>query len=138
MPITAAEIQPGAVAYFDVAVLHGDTKVIVTGDPVQRDVTGNQFVCYKTDGDTSYWSPLTATDKYRRTRIEAAWVENGYGPLGAGKVWLQDGKNTYRGPNASFVRATATELPFDVARPLLSAPALTAIHAAIRARGGAI
>ena len=138
MPLTFAEIQPGAVAYFDVAVLHTDPAVKVTGDPVQRFVTGNQFVCYKIDDKTSSWSPLTATYKFRRTLIDAAWVTNGYGPLGAGKVWLQDGKNTYTGPNASFAAATATEHAFAVARPSLSAAAITAIHAAIKARGGAL
>jgi hypothetical protein len=138
MALTIAEIKPGAVAYFDVAVLHADPEVSVTGDPVKRDVTGNQFVCYRVEQNKSYWSPLTATFKFKRTLIKAEWVSNGYGPLGAGKVWLQDGKNTYQGPNQSFMAATATEGPFEVARPTLSNEALTEIHLAIKGRGGAL
>lgn len=138
MPLTLAEIQPGAIAYFDVGVLHGDAAVVVTGDPVQRDVTGNQFVCYKTKAGTSFWSPLTATFKFSRTRIKPSWVTHGYGPLAVGRVWLQDGKNTYRGPDASFVAASATEHAFDVARPVLSAAAIAAIRQAIEVRGGAL
>lgn len=107
MPLSPQEIVVGAIAYFDVAILHAEPAVIVTGDPVTRDVTGNQFVCYRVDGQSSYWSPLTATYKFRRTKIDQEWVINGYGPLAAGQVWLQDGKNTYRGPNAAFIAATA-------------------------------
>ena len=138
MPLTLPEIQPGAIAYFDVGILHADATVTVTGYPINRDVAGNQFVCYKIDGNMSYWSPLTGTFKYKRTLIEAAWVTNGYGPLAAGQVWLQDGKNTYWGPNASFIAATATEQAFNIARPTLSANAVAAIHVAIQARGGAL
>lgn len=137
MPLQENEIQPGTVAYFDIEVLHQDRRVQVTGDPVRREATGNQFVCYKVTEGVSYWSPLTGTYRYPRLRIEPEWVSNGYGPLATGEVWLQDGKNTYRGPHASFIAATATELPFDIARPHLSNAAIAAIHAQICNRGGA-
>ena len=61
MPLTTAQITIGAIAYFDVDVLHADKGIHVTGDPVTRDVNGNQFVCYKVSGDQSYWAPLTGT-----------------------------------------------------------------------------
>jgi hypothetical protein len=138
MPLTATDVVPGAVAYFDVNALNADPAVTVTGDPVQRQVTGNQFVCYKVDGATSFWSPLTGTYKLARLPIKPAWLTHAYGALAAGQVWLQDGKNTYRGPHSSFIAATHSEHPFAVARPYISHTGLTEIHAAIRQRGGAI
>ena len=138
MPLQAAEIQPGAVAYFDIEALHAAPEVTMTGARVQRQVTGNQFVCYKVEGGMSYWSPLTASFKKERTLIKAEWVAHGYGPLGAGQVWLQDGANTYRGPNAAFEAASHTEQAFNVARPAVSQEALQAIHKAIQARCGAL
>jgi hypothetical protein len=138
MPLQAAEIQPGAIAYFDVEVLHSNPAVDITGARVQRQVTGNQFVCYKVDGAVSYWSPLTASFKKERTLIKAEWVSHGYGPLGAGQVWLQDGANTYRGPHTAFEAASHTEHGFVVARPAVSATGLQAVHKAIKARGGAL
>jgi hypothetical protein len=137
MPLTEAEIEPGAIAYFDVEVLHADAEVQISGDRVQREVTGNQFVCHSVTGQRSCWSPLTATYRHPRIRIEPEWVANGYGPLAAGGVWLQDGKNTYCGPSASFVAGSATEAQFNVTRPRLSNAALVKIHEQISKRGGA-
>ena len=139
MPLTTAQITIGAIAYFDVDVLHADKGIHVTGDPVTRDVNGNQFVCYKVSGDQSYWAPLTGTYRHPRLPIDPNWVSNGYGALSAGTVWLQDGKNTYSGPNTSFIAATATEQAFNAGqRPMLSPAGMQAILKAIKARGGAL
>ena len=139
MPLTSVEISPGAIAYFDVSVLHTDKQIIVSGDPVQRDANGNQFVCYKVNAENSYWAPLTGTYSRPRLPIDPVWVANGYGALAAGKVWLQDGKNTYQGPSSSFIAATANEQIFNAGqRPTLSNIAIQEIHKAIRARGGAL
>jgi len=138
MPLLDAEIAPGAIAYFDIELLHKDSAVSVSGDPVQRAGNGNQFVCYKADEGISYWAPLTASQRTERLKIQAKWVSNGYGPLAGGKVCLQDGKNTYRGPNASFIAASISERPFNGARPLISTDGLISIEATIRARGGLV
>ena len=61
MPLTLAEIAAGAIAYFEVQVLNTDAAVTITGSPVTRTATGNQFVCYRTDGGLSYWAPMTGT-----------------------------------------------------------------------------
>jgi len=138
MALKENEIVEGAIAYFDVDVLHQDKDVVITGDKIIRDSkNGNQFVCHKIDGDICYWSPLTASYKFPRLAISAGWVTNGYGPLGVGKVWLQDGKNTYRGPKPSFVAAAIGEHAFDNGRPSLSHEALEKIYEQIDKRGGA-
>ena len=139
MALDEKEIVQGAVAYFDVDVLHQDQAVVITGDRIVRDSrNGNQFVCHKVEEETCYWSPLTGSYKFPRLQIDSDWVTNGYGPLAVGKVWLQDGKNTYRGPKASFVAAAASESAFENGRPSLSQDALDKIYEQIQKRGGAM
>lgn len=99
---------------------------------------GNQFVCYKAVGGRSWSAPLTATERQERLRIEAAWVANGYGPLGAGNVFLQDGKNTYADPDSSFVAAAAGESHFNGGRPTVSAAGVAEIVRVVEARAGQI
>lgn len=138
MPLSEPEIVPGAIAYFDAQMLNNDTRVMKSGDPVARAGSGNQFVCYKVEGGRSFWAPLTATWREERLRIEAAWVTNGYGPLAAGEVFLQDGKNTYAGPMAAFVAAAAGESTFEAGRPLLSLDGVTQVLSTAVARQGQI
>lgn len=139
MPLAESEIVKGAIAYFDVSVLHADEEVIVTGDPVVRDtLTGNQFVCYDAGGGLAFWAPLTATWRKERLRIESSWVENGYGPLAEGKVFLQDGKNTYSGPVKTFISAAALEEPIVGARPTVREIGVGKIVAVVRQRGGQV
>jgi hypothetical protein len=137
MPLTHLEIAVGAIIYVDVQILHADPLVQITGDPVTRITSGNQFVCYCIKGEESYWTPLTGTTNPVRLKIRPNWVSNGYGPLQVGKVWLQDGKNTYRGPNTSFIAAAINELPFATSRPSISTVGIGQILRAIRKRGGA-
>ena len=138
MALCENEIVQGAIAYFDVDVLHQDQSVVITGDPIVRDSkNGNQFVCHKVEGEICYWSPLTGSYKFPRLPIKADWVTNGYGPLAIGKVWLQDGKNTYRGPKTSCIAAAVNESPFENGRPSLSQDALDKIFEQIDKRGGA-
>lgn len=136
MALSEAEIAVGTIAYFDVDVLNKDTQVTKAGDPVTRSSSGNQFVCYKTDNSNSYWAPLTGSARPERLPIDPAWVAKPYGALAAGKVSLQDGKNTYNGPNASFVAAAATEQPFFKGRPSISAAGIKQIIVVIQQRGG--
>jgi hypothetical protein len=136
MALTLAEVVPGAIAYFDANTLNADAAVSTTGSPVNRQGVGNQFICYKVDGEQSFWAPLTATYRRERLPIQAAWVQNGYGPLGAGGVFLQDGRCTYAGPSASFVRASAAENPFDQGRPTLTEPGLNQVIQVVAQRGG--
>jgi hypothetical protein len=136
MPLADREVAPGAIAYFDAACLNADPKVSVSGDRVTRLGAGNQFVCYRVAGGHSWWAPLTATERPERLRIEAEWVANGYGPLGAGQVFLQDGKNTYTGPDESFVAAAVGESPFKGGRPTVSAVGVAEIFRVVKERGG--
>ncbi len=138
MPLTEAEIKLGAIAYFDVAVLNPDAAVTKSGDPVQRSASGNQFVCYKVENSQSYWAPLTGTERIERLRIQPQWVAKSYGALAAGKVFLQDGKNTYHGPNNSFLAAAQAEQPFFKGRPCVLPPGLEAITSVVASRGGAL
>ena len=138
MPLAINEITIGAIAYFDVNTLNPDPLIIKSGDPVSRSASGNQFVCYKVVGAESYWAPLTGSSRPERLPIDPAWVKNPYGALAAGKVSLQDGKNTYHGPSASFVAADVAEQPFFKGRPIISGAGIAAIKQVIGSRGGAL
>lgn len=138
MPFANQEVGPGVIAYFDAAGLNDDPRVSVSGDPVRRLGTGNQFVCYKVGDGRSWWAPLTATERPERLRIRAEWVANGYGPLGAGAVFLQDGKNTYAGPDDSFVAAAVGERHFDGGRPTVSMAGVEEIIRVVEERGGQV
>ena len=137
MALSEAEIRLGTVAYFDVSLLHADDSVVVTGDPVVRDtLTGNQFVCDLVRGGSSFWAPLTATWRKERLRIERSCIAHGYGPLAHGEVFLQDGKNTYSGQHAAFVRAAAAEEPIAGRRPSLTELGVASVVAVVSKRGG--
>lgn len=136
MPLAEPEIAAGAIAFFDAATLNADGNVSISGDPVTRLGDGNQFVCYKAASGGSWWAPLTATERPERLRVKAGWVANGYGPLATGGVFLQDGKNTYAGPNTSFIAAAAGEKPFNGGRPTVSAAGVVEIVRVVEGRGG--
>jgi hypothetical protein len=136
MPLSQEEVAPGAIAYFNADALNGDAAVQKTGSPVDRRGNGNQFVCYKVEGETSYWTPLTASYRRERLAIQPEWVANGYGPLAGGGVYLQDGRGTYKGSTASFVAAAAAENPFEGGRPQLLSAGLEEVLRVIAERGG--
>lgn len=136
MPLQLGEIVPGAIAYFDAQALNADSRVSKSGDPITRPGTGNQFVCYNINGASSFWAPLTATARPERLRIEAASVTNGYGPLAAGNVYLQDSKNTYAGASRAFVDASVEESVFNGGRRIPSAAGVTAVVEVVVQRGG--
>jgi hypothetical protein len=79
---------------------------------------------------------LTATFRKERLKIDAAWTVNGYGPFGKGQVYLQDGKNTYKGRNEAFVKAAERETPFFGARPAISSVGIGEILKVIGQRRG--
>lgn len=137
MALQADEVTPGAIAYLDVVQsLNADQTVTKSGTLVNRPGCVNQFVCYQVLGTQSSWAPLTGSERPERLHIDPAWVVNGYGALAAGQVWLQDGRNTYRGPTASFVAAAGGEQPFHGGRPRINAAGLQQIIATIQQRGG--
>ena len=138
MSLAIEEIAPGAIAYFDASLLNADPLVKNTGSAVNRAGIGNQFVCYKVNGASSFWAPFTATFRRERLPINPAWVSNGYGPLAAGGVYLQDGACTYVGPNESFVAAAANENPFPGGRPVLSPEGLVEVLRVVAQRKGSL
>ena len=147
MPLSEAEIYPGAVAYFEPTVLNRDKDIEVTGDPVTRD---GPFVCYAVSEGRSRWTPLTSEDKLItnrktgktfsvRVRIEPEWVARAYGLFAAGESFFQDGKNTYSGANATFIAAGAKiDIQTPDTRPALNEDGLKAAHEYIARRGGAL
>jgi hypothetical protein len=140
MPLAPAEVVLGAIAYFDADVLNGDDSVVKPESPVSRPGVGagNQFVCYKLDGDKAFWAPLTATYRRERLHVEPKWVANGYGPLVRGGVYLQDGRTTYAGPVEAFVKAASAERPFHGrgGGPSISNEGLAEIVRVVGERGG--
>lgn len=146
MPLTEPEIVPGAVAYFDPQVLNGWQDMKITGDPVTRN---GPFLCYAQEGNVSRWTPLTSEDKLItdktgktfsvRVRIKIDWVARAYGLFEAGESFMQDGKNTYSGANASFILAASNiDMQTPATRPALNQQGLEAARDYVARRGGAL
>ena len=128
------EILPGAIAFFDAKKLNDDINIEVSGDPVTRAGSRNQFLCYERNGKSSCWTPLTSTQRDERIPIKQEWLSNAYGKLGEGEVYLQDGKNIYCGENASFIEASLDEDTFHQGRPIVSPEGVAAVRNEIASR----
>ena len=140
MALILNDIKAGAIAYFDADVLNASQSVAITGSPVRRIGTSgarNQFVCYKVEGELSYWAPLTTAFRKERLRMDPSWITFAYGALQAGEVYLQDGGCTYRDTNESFVRSAAEEEEFKQgSRPFESDAGIEEVRRTVLARKG--
>jgi hypothetical protein len=92
-----------------------DDRVLKTGT-VGSATDARLCVCYAIDGDTSDWSPITTEPKRERLPIKDEWRSGGNRECSGGYAqwllddqYLQDGANTYHGPNAAFVAASWQE-----------------------------
>jgi hypothetical protein len=137
VPLAPNEIVEGAVAYFRVEILNAD-KDVLRLEPTPRD---GPFVCFQVEGGWSAWAPLTTQgppERPERIEIRAEWKLRGSVEWRGTAQYLNDGRNTYVGPNASFVAAAASELTFEpgVLRPRVTADGVAAVLAEVRERAG--
>ncbi|HJP89036.1 MAG TPA: hypothetical protein VJ850_08385 [Candidatus Limnocylindrales bacterium] len=134
MPLRPEDIDPGAVAYFEVAFLNSDPLVTGPAHPTNRN---GPFVCYDHVNGQSAWSAITSQERPERLYLEPQWRQGGSNAWRNGAQYLNDGATTYAGPDASFIAAAINEAPMNP-RPTLSADGVAAVIVAVRARGGTI
>ena len=123
------ELQAGLVAHLDQTMLTNDPAVLDTYP--QRDTELRPFVCVAVDGDTSTWAPLTSTFRRERLRIEDAWRTGGIDMWRDRVCFLNDGANTYSGPNTSFMAASVQELTDAATRSRMALDGVEAVVAEI-------
>lgn len=135
MPLTTREIRTGSIAYFDDKLLLAEADV-KHGD-VHLDRPG-PFVCVQVQGDRSVWSPVTtSSNQPDRLKFDTKWKRDGSPAWRNNDQYLNDGRNTFIGPNAAFLRAAADEQPFSPnRRPWLTVDGQDAVLAEIAKRGG--
>lgn len=143
MSLVAGEVVVGAVAYLDPAGLYLDPSVACFGPSVTLPdgsvgvspiPNARPFVCVEADGTSCTWAPITnqQRDEYSRLKLRAQWIVDGYGKLGSGKSYLQDGAVRLSGPVGAFVAAGSGEGPFASGRrPHVTADGIKAIKAEI-------
>src|SRR5690606_3729365 len=97
------------------------------------------FVCVQAADGRSVWSPLTQDFRPERLEIDKKWRREGSTVWREHDQYLNDGRNTFVGPNEAFVRAGAKEMPFKgYRRPYVTAEGVEAILSEIRSRSGAL
>ncbi|MEN9359428.1 MAG: Xanthomonas phage [Verrucomicrobiota bacterium] len=139
MPIASTEIQPGAVAYFDVACLLGASGVRCTAAPgVLRN---GPFLCVDIKGDKSLWLQIigSAGKEKHRYEIAAEARSGGSDSWRQRPQYLHDPRHPVIASSEAVVAATAEELPMPSGRPGVDSALLPAIIAEIRkVRGAAL
>jgi hypothetical protein len=127
--LAEAEIRVGLVAFLDQGKLMADPDVIETYPQASGII--RPFVCFEVGGGKSAWSPLTGTVRPERLEILRAWRSGGLPGWLKAPNYLNDGANTYRGPNASFVAASLGERTAAGSRAYINADGQAAVAAEI-------
>jgi hypothetical protein len=133
MPLSKQEIEPGAVAYYDSDLVLNDDRISDAGLPL-RD---GPLICVQSVNGRSVWCPLTTQFRPERLLIRAEWRLKGSQKWREDDIYLNDGANTFVGPDEAFVAAAANEIPFTVIdRPRVSMAGVEAIIVEIKNRAG--
>jgi len=127
--LAPGEVRPGLVAHLDQTRLTNDASVLDRHP--QRDTEPRPFVCVCVNGGQSTWAPLTSTFRRERLKIEAAWRTGGIDMWRDRVCYLNDGANTYSGPDSSFLAASAEELTDAATRSRMAAEGVAAVKAEI-------
>lgn len=125
MALRLADIFVGAVAYFDDELLRGESEI--DGGDATIDRPG-PLVCVQVKGSSSVWIPITGEFRPERLLLKAEWRLHGSDKWKKDDQFVNDGLNTFLGPNDAFVRAGAKESPFKMyRRPSISKEGVAAI-----------
>lgn len=136
MALRLGEIRVGSLAYLDHKLLLNETEVRHGNFGIDRP---GPFVCIQREGAQSTWTPLTQDHRPERLVIDPKWRRNGSDVWRKQDQYLNDGRNTFIGPNEAFVRAGAKENPFQrYKRPYITAEGVQAIITEVKNRNGAL
>lgn len=94
----------------------------------QRYGSVRPFVCVDINGDRSTWTPLTGQHRDERLFIEREWRSGGELPWRVNDTYLNDGANTYTGPNDAFVAANASERTLPAKRARIKPEGMVAVR----------
>ena len=134
MALRLEDIFVGAVAYFDDQLLLAEVEIDGGGTTLDRP---GPFACVQVKGSSSVWIPITGESRLERLLIKAEWRQHGSDKWKEDDQFVNDGLNTFLGPNDAFVRAGAKESPFKMyRRPRISSEGVVAILEEIDKQGG--
>ena len=119
------EIVVGLVSHLDQTMLTNDPDIIDTYP--QKTTELRPFVCVKVDGEKSVWAPLSSTYRRERLKIKDEWRQGGIDMWRNRRCYLNDGANTYHGPNTSFIAASINELTTPGTRSQMSLEGIDAV-----------
>lgn len=127
MPLLPEEIIPGAVAYMDqrAVFLNKDIEQV----PEECDSKTRPYVCISASEGESTWLALTREYSHHRLEIVKKWRERGSKKWKTGKMYLNDARNTFKGPHDAFISLTLEEDTFDtIKRPRIAPVGMRAIE----------
>lgn len=134
MALTIRDIRVGSLAYFDHAVLLSEKGIKHANLGLDRP---GPFVCVEHKDGRSTWTPLTGDHRPERLPIDPKWRREGSKLWKEADQFLNDGRNTFVGPDEAFIRAGAKENPFEkYKRPYITAEGVNAIIKEIQSRRG--
>jgi hypothetical protein len=138
MPLLETEIVPGAVAILDGAVLQADANV--TSPDHQGQIRSGPFLCIQVKDGKSVWLHITRQPKGNlRLPLDPAWRVDGSPIWKTDPQYINDARKPFTGPNQSFVKAAARELPHQPhSRPKISAVGVAASVAEVEKYGAAL
>jgi hypothetical protein len=134
MALRLQDIGLGVVAYFDDKLLLAEKSIDNGGSNLNRP---GPFVCVQMKDGASAWCPITGEFRPERLPLKKQWRRFGSDKWKEDDQYLNDGLNTFVGPNEAFVRAGAKEVPFtQYRRPRVSADGVAAMLEEVRKQGG--
>jgi hypothetical protein len=134
MALRVEDIFVGAVAFFDDELLLAETEIDSGGTAIDRP---GPFVCVQVKDRSSVWIPVTGEFRPERLLIKPEWRQHGSDKWREDDQFVNDGLNTFLGPNEAFLRAGAKETPFNIyKRPRIKKQGIAAILEEIDKQGG--
>lgn len=134
MPLTPHEIRVGSLAYLDHQLLLADPEIEHANVGIDRP---GPFVCIEHRDGRSTWAPLTTEHREERLFIDPRWRREGSRLWKTENQYLNDGHNTFVGPDAAFLRAGTNENLFTrYRRPYITPAGIKAIIGEVGNRNG--
>jgi len=127
---------PGSLYYFSTVTLRKDPRIDYQGG--SDDDKLRPFVCTAVGSDGHvYLAPLTSSPGRARLRILRRWFARmPQAIVRGGKMFLHDGRHTYRGSAAALARHLRHDQACQATRPALNTTGLDRILRIIRRDGG--
>ncbi|WP_157214507.1 hypothetical protein [Polaromonas sp. CF318] len=134
MALRSSDVSLGTIAFFDDKLLLAEHDIDAGDTSLDRP---GPFVCVQVMGAKSVWCAITSEYRPERLFIEPKWRQHGSDKWKEDNQYLNDGLNTFLGPNVAFLRAAAKESPFNMyRRPKINAEGVAAILFEVDKQGG--